>query len=57
MPGKEVPWGRFCDDVRKECKVAATTRGYGDRSIARTVRRIAAERDKSDIADMSDISC
>jgi hypothetical protein len=60
MPGKEAPWGRFCDFVRKQCNVAETTRGYGDKSIERAVQAmppIAADQDKPDIADMSDMSC
>jgi hypothetical protein len=55
-PGREAPWGRFCDYVRSECHVAAKARGYGDKSIQRIMRAIAAEQDKSDIADMSDMS-
>lgn len=39
-PGKQVPWQRFCDVVRSECGVAAATRGYGDRSIARAVKEV-----------------
>jgi hypothetical protein len=46
-PGRTVQWQRFCDLVRAECSVTAATRGYGDKTIKRTVQAIAAEeRDK-----------
>jgi hypothetical protein len=57
QPGKTVQWGRFCDLVRTECGMAASTRDYGDKTIQRTVRAIVSKEDKSDIADMSDMSC
>jgi hypothetical protein len=39
-PGTDVPWGKFCTYVRCECKVNETTRGYGDRSIQRSIKII-----------------
>jgi hypothetical protein len=55
-PGKEIPWKRFCDHVRRECEVTAATRGYGDRSIERAVTAIKTGQDKSDKPDRSDMS-
>jgi hypothetical protein len=52
-PGKTVQWQRFCDHVRRECKATAQTRGYGDRSIQRLVKRIEAGRDNPDKCAMS----
>jgi hypothetical protein len=54
-PGKNIHWMRFCDLVRGQCGVPRNTRGYGDRTIKRTIGAI--ERDKSDKSDMSDMSC
>jgi hypothetical protein len=45
-PGKSVQWARFCDFVRTQCGVTVKTRGYGDKSIERAVRAVAAEQDK-----------
>jgi hypothetical protein len=55
-PCKTVPWQRFCDFVRTQCGVTASTRGYGDKTIKRTVQELWSEQDKSDIGDMSDMS-
>jgi len=47
-PGKNVRWEPFCDRVRAECLATAQTRGYGDKSIQRIVKTIAAGADKPD---------
>ncbi len=52
-PGKTVQWQRFCDYVRRECKATERTRGYGDRSIQRVVKKIEAGHDKPDKCDLS----
>jgi hypothetical protein len=40
IPGKGVQWKPFCDQVRVKCKATVTTRGFGDRTIERAMRRI-----------------
>jgi hypothetical protein len=33
IPGRTVPWKRFCDHVRSICESEPNVRGYGDKSI------------------------
>src|SRR5262245_56174068 len=47
QPGGNEPWDRFCDEVRKSCGKKATDRGYGDKTIKRTVK--ASNEQKQDI--------
>jgi hypothetical protein len=52
-PGKspKAPWKRFCDQVRTERGISESPppRGFGDKSIQRTVKAVRGEQDKPDI--------
>jgi hypothetical protein len=42
-PGSQVPWKRFCDQVRARCGLStAQVRGYRDKTISRIVKTIKA---------------
>jgi hypothetical protein len=53
QPGKTEPWGTFCREIRRACKVDEKNppRGYSDRTIRRTV----LELDNLDKLDKLDI--
>jgi hypothetical protein len=40
VPGKDLPWKRFCDDVRKDCRASLTTRGFTNETIEDITREI-----------------
>jgi hypothetical protein len=46
IPGKDIPWKTFNDRVREFYHVTAQTRGFGDRSIERSVQSIRSRRTK-----------
>jgi hypothetical protein len=40
VPGRDVPWKLFCNDVRKDCGASITTRGFTDETIENITREI-----------------
>jgi hypothetical protein len=40
IPGRDMPWKRFCDDIRKDCGASPTTRGFSDETIENITRQL-----------------
>jgi hypothetical protein len=40
VPGRDLSWKRFCDDVRNDCGASLSTRGFTDETIENITREI-----------------
>jgi hypothetical protein len=40
VPGKDVAWKSFCDDIRRDCEASMNTRGFSDETIENITRKI-----------------